>query len=150
MSVIIDKYYPQDETFTELSIIFAGLRSKPVDVMWYAKLKFLSKKLDMAYPEFIIDNNFFSYGNFLIYQCRTILEDNKDNTEKMNKVKVICSELIKYGIKNKSIPMIKFIHFGEKTTRLELEDYLKSKGINLKDLNIEEMILGEESLDESR
>jgi len=150
MSQINDKYYPQDGTYTELSITFPGFRSKPVDVMCYVKLKSLSNKLDMTYPEFIIDNNFFSYGNFLTYQCRTILEDNKDNTEKMNKVKVICSELIKYGIKTKSIPMIKFTHFGEKTTTFELENYLKSNGINLEDLNIEEMTLDEESLDESR
>jgi len=147
MSQINCKYYPENTTFTEISIRFMGERRKPVDVMCYFKLKSLSKKLDMIYPEFIIDNDFFSYGNFLYYQCRSILDD---NDEKRNKVKVICNELIKYGIKNKSIPMIKITNYGEKTTRFELNDYLKSKGINLEDLNIEKMILDEESLDESR
>ena len=147
MSQKNNEYYPKNRPFTELSITFWGDRMKPIDLMCYLKLKSLNKKLNITSPEFIIDSNFFSYGSSLRYGCRTILED---NAEKRNKVKAICSELIRYGIKNKSIPMIEFVNYGEKTTIFKLEDYLKSKGIDLEDLNIEEMISDEQSLDESR
>ena len=147
MSQKNNEYYPKDKPFTELYIRFLGERMNLVDTMCYLKLKSLSKKLNMALPEFIVDYEFFSYGSSFRYGCRTILED---NTEKNNKIKAIWSELIRYGIKNKSIPMIEFVNYGEKTTIFKLEDYLESKGINLEDLNIEEMILDEESLDECR
>ena len=63
----------------------------------------------------------------------------------MNKIKKICDELMKYGIKTQSIPMVEVWHFGEKTSHLNLEEYLNIKGIKL-----ESLVLGEKSLEESR
>ena len=56
----------------------------------------------------------------------------------MNKIKKICDELMKYGIKTQSIPMVEVWHFGEKTSHLNLEEYLNTKGIRL-----ENIVLGE-------
>ena len=142
-----NEYYPKDKPFTEISVKFWGDRMKPTDIMCYLKLKSLSKKLDINYPDFFVDSNFLSYGDFLRYECSTILED---NNEKNRKIKAICSELIKYGIKNKYIPMIEFINYGEKTTIFKLKDYLRSKGIKLEGLNIEEITNQEINLEETR
>ena len=56
----------------------------------------------------------------------------------MNKIKKICDELMKYGIKTQSIPMVEVWHFGEKTSHLNLENIVLGK------------VLGEKSLEESR
>lgn len=147
--MIYDNYYPEDGDYKEVNIKFCGYRNKPLDVMCYLKLKSLTKKLDMDYPEFRICCEFNAYGCLVWYSCDTILENNKDNTKKMNKIKKICDELMKYGIKTQSIPMVEVWHFGEKTSHLNLEEYLNTKGIRLENLVLGE-VLSEKSLEESR
>lgn len=67
----------------------------------------------------------------------------------MNKIKKICDELMKYGIKTQSIPMVEVWYFGEKTSHLNLEEYLNTKGIRLENIVLGK-VLGEKSLEESR
>lgn len=125
------EYYPEDKEFIEISMRFLGDRRKPLDIKCYNKLKHLTKELDLDYPELIVQYKDSSYGSFLRYECRSILE--KGN-QKNDKIKAIYDELIKYGIKNKSIPIIELIRYGDKTVVYELKDYLKSKKIGLEDL----------------
>ena len=143
MSKINNEYYPKDKPFAEISVKFFGSRLNPRDLTCYLKLLSLNKKLGIAYPEYVVENEFFSYGNYLRYDVRTIL----DKKDKNNKVKTICSELVKYGVKTKSIPMIELINYGEQTTVYTLNDYLQSKGVKLEDLNLEEF---SEDLEEVR
>lgn len=56
---------------------------------------------------------------------------------------------MKYGIKTQSIPMVEVWHFGEKTSHLNLEEYLNTKGIRLENIVLGK-VLGEKSLEESR
>lgn len=74
---------------------------------------------------------------------------NYNKNKVMNKIKKICDELMKYGIKTQSIPTVDVWHFGEKTSHLNLEEYLNIKGIKLESLVLGE-VLGEKSLEESR
>ena len=107
------------------------------------KLLSLNKKLQISYPEYVVESNFFSYGNYLKYGVRTIL-DRKDKRDKIN---IICSELIRYGIKTNSIPIIEIINYDEHTNLYTLNEYLKSKKIKLEELNVEEL---SENLDKVR
>ena len=84
MSQKNNEYYPKYKPFTELYITFLGDRINPVDTMCYLKLKSISRKLNMTYPEFIVNYKFFSYGSSLRYGCRTILEDNTEEIEEYN------------------------------------------------------------------
>ncbi len=139
----VDKqYYSKDKPFTEVSATFFGKRMNPRDLKCYLTLSSFSKKLGLQYPQYVIEKRFSSYGNYLRYSFRTILDETKSNN-----IKTICNELIRYGIKNNSIPMIEFIHYGEQTTVYTLGDYLQSKKIKLKELNIEEL---SENLEEVR
>lgn len=135
MSQINNEYYPKDKPFTEISVSFFGSRLNSRDLTCYMKLLSLNKKLGIEYPEYVVENKVFSYGNYLRYSVRTIL----DKKDKNDKVKTICSELIKHGIKTNSIPMIEFINYGEQTTLYTLNEYLKNKGIKLEELNLEEL-----------
>lgn len=143
MSKINNEYYPKDKPFAEISVNFFGSRLNPRDLTCYLKLLSLNKKLVIAYPEYIVENEIFSYGNYLRYQVRTIL----DRKDKKDKVKTICCELVKYGVKTKSIPMIELINYGEQTRVYTLNEYLQNNGIKLEDLNLEEF---SENLEEVR
>ena len=135
MEQIKTQYYPEDKEFTEISIKFYGFRNKPRDIKCYLDLISLNKKLEMKYPDYIVNNDFFSYGNFCRYEIRAILDDEQN----MNNVKAICNKLLEYGVKSNSIPMIEFIRYGKQCTRYTLENYLETKGIKLEELQIEEL-----------
>lgn len=135
MEQIKTQYYPNDKKFTEISIRFMGNRANPTDLKCYLDLISLNKKLGIKLPDYITENKFLSYGNFFRYGVRTIL----DEKQKMNNAKTICCQLIKYGIKTNTIPIIEFIMYGEHTTVFTLEDYLQTKGIKLEELHIEEL-----------
>jgi len=146
MSQINNEYYPKERPFTEISVRFFGSRMNPRDVMCYLKLLSLSEKLGIKRPEYLVDSNFFSYGNYLRYEVNAILND----TEKQNNIKAICNQLIRYGVQTNSIPIIEFIRYGEQTTLYTLKDYLKSKGIKLEELNIEELTEKGKTLERTR
>lgn len=127
-----NKNISKRDNYTEISMRFYGERSKLQDIIVYLKLKHLSRNL--KYPDFIVDSETLSYGQFLRYNCRSVLGKSKENDDK---IKTIGDELIRYGIKNRTIPIIEIIGHGKQTQVLTLEDYLKSKGIGLEELYIE-------------
>lgn len=136
MEYIKTQYYPEDKEFTEVSIRFFGSRTNVTDLKCYFNLLSLNKKLKIKFPNYIVDNNFLSYGNFFKYGFRTILNEE----EKINNVKLICNELIKYGLKTNIIPIIEFIMYEENNTTIyNLKDYLQLKGIELEEFRIEQV-----------
>lgn len=142
MEKILKQYYPNDNEFTEIKIIFFGSRNNPRDLKYYLNLLCINKKLGINYPNYLTDYRFFSFGNSFVYSFRTILNDE----EKISNAKLIFNKLIEYGIKSNSIPIIEFINYGEHTTRFTLEEYLKNNEIRLEELQFERLIKKEKIL----
>ena len=117
-------YYQLEDNCTEISIRFWGNRNNISDILFYFKLRALSKKLNLSYPDFVIEYKLFSYGNFLRYCCRSILNEGE---QKNNKIISICSQIINYCKKNGRMPIMEIITCEEKTTVFTLDDLEKIK-----------------------
>lgn len=142
MEKILKRYYPNDNEFTEIKIIFFGSRNNPRDLKYYLNLLCINKKIGINYPNYLTDYRFFSFGNSFVYSFRTILNEE----EKISNAKLIFNKLIEYGIKSNSVPIIEFINYGEHTTRFTLEEYLKNNEIRLDELQFERLIKKEKIL----
>lgn len=135
---IESKYYQTDDNgFPEIEISFLASRFSPLAIITYFKLLLLNKKLKIEYPDYILNMNSNTYGNFLMYNVRTIM----NNDEKKKNIRIICNELLKYGIKDKSIPWILFRKYATNNTVMyTLNEYLDNKNLNLEDINIDDLI----------
>ena len=142
MEKILKQYYPNNNEFTEIKIMFFGSRNNPRDLKYYLNLLCINKKIGINYPNYLTAYRFFSFGNSFVYSFRTILNDE----EKIRSAKLIFNKLIEYGIKSNSIPIIEFINYGEHTTRFTLEEYLKNNEIRLEELQFERLIKKEKIL----
>lgn len=90
LKCLLESYYPKDETFTEISVRYYG-KIKTIDFLRYLKLKCIVTKLELNYPDFVIKDNSLVFGNYFIFECRSILNNNQDKT---SKIKTILKEVI--------------------------------------------------------
>ena len=128
-----DNYYPEEKPFTEVSIKYVGDKKHLNNLLIYLKLLYLSKRLKLQYPEFIVKKEFFA-SPLLAYWIRGI-------SNSYSNVYAILNALIKNGIKINEVPNIEFTTYtNESISTITLEEYLNKNNLDLESVDSKQLL----------